>query len=61
MSAHSTNESSRSRAVAPLAAQPAQLASAGRGQRLEMVRETVLVFGVQLVFRCMLFLRRWNY
>jgi hypothetical protein len=61
MSAHAMNESSRSRAVIPLAAQPAELASAGRGHRLEMVRETVLVFGVQLMFRCMLFLRRWNY
>jgi len=29
--------------------------------RLAALRDTVLVFGVQIVFRATLFLRRWNY
>lgn len=31
------------------------------GARLAALRDTILVVGVQMVFRATLFLRRWNY
>jgi hypothetical protein len=31
------------------------------GSRLAALRDTILVVGVQMVFRATLFLRRWNY
>ena len=31
------------------------------GSRLAALRDTILVAGVQIVFRATLFLRRWNY
>lgn len=30
-------------------------------RRLEAVRDTLIVLGIQIVFRAMLALRRWNY
>ena len=33
----------------------------GFGGRMEVVRDTLIVLGLQIVFRTMMILRRWNY
>jgi hypothetical protein len=40
---------------------PEQLKGTALGERMLSLRDTILVLGLQLVFRATLALRRWNY
>lgn len=57
------NGSWESKSSSAVAQMPFREAAEGRGlsNQIRIIRDTILVLGIQIVFRATMVLRRWNY